>query len=225
MIGYTIFALLALLAIGSLIVATFYAGKMPLFIFIPLVVIAIALVAIQSVEYNQQRKQIEFLSGTAELKPKKIADISYPQLMLGTAKLEYTGTPGQAIFQVGLDPVTVWGEDGRLKLSTVIRNEKGDVVARLDANVLRVVEGQMYDHNYDKTALEVIDGENRVILQVEFEDGIAQFRGIFHDKDGGSYALGDNIIEVRPPGVLLETSFKPIFYHPGFRHIGKRLDN
>ena len=71
--------------------------------------------------------------------------------------------------------------------------------------------------------MEIVDSQKKVILQVDIEGRVAQFKGIFHDKAGASYALEENQIEIRPPGTPLDVVFTPLFKHPEYKYLGERI--
>jgi len=76
----------------------------------------------------------------------------------------------------------------------------------------------IFDRNFDEKAVGVINQKGEVVLQIEFDGESVQFAGIFYREDGWRIALGYSIIELRPPGQKLETSFPPIFKYPSKDH-------
>ena len=149
-------------------------------------------------------------------------DIEYPSIKLGTAKFVWKGPEGEPIIRIGNDSIKVWIEDGELKISTVIRDETGKIIAKLEANEWQVNPNLIFDRNFDTKAAEVINQKGEVVLQAEFDGESVLFAGIFYREDGWRVALGYNVIEIRPPGESLQISFPPIFKYPSEIHPGER---
>ncbi len=118
----------------------------------------------------------------------------------------------------------IWIENEQIKLSLYyIRDEKGEIIGYIDNNQLSIKKDTNYDFNFDSTALEITDPDNKVVLRVELKDGIAFIQGIFYQSDGGTFVFGPNLLQANPPGTQVEISFKPIFRHPGYKYKGQRL--
>ena len=115
-----------------------------------------------------------------------------------------------------------------MKISTIIRDKEGKILVKLDRNEWQVNPNKIYDKNFDKTAVEVINEEGEVILQAFFDGEGVQFAGIFYQEDGWRIALGpsedgNGVIEKRPPGEKIQASFKPIFRYRSEEHPGERI--
>jgi len=149
-------------------------------------------------------------------------DIVYPSIKLGTAELVWKGPAGEPMIVIGNDSIKVWIEDGELKISTVIRDEDGKIIAKLEANEWQVNPNLIFDRNFDTKAVEVINQKGEVVLQAEFDGESVLFAGVFYREDGWRVALGYNIIEMRPPGEPLQMSFPPMFKYPSENHPGER---
>ena len=138
----------------------------------------------------------------------------------------FSGPQGQPLFKLFDDShLTVELEDGQLRVSTVIRDQTGKVVAELVKNEWKVNSGTAYDRNYSKDALEVRDASGEVVMQVRLVGDRVQFQGRFFDKDGRGVTIGT----VRGPdgkmGGAMDFSgqlrIKPIFRYPSERHLGE----
>lgn len=222
-LNYVIIILGLILAIIYFTKDKYLEGKIPDWLFLVVIIILLA-TAVTNVYITQQEEEKEKYSEysgviSGELKNKSIA---YPSIKLGTAKLVWQGPEGEPIFLIGNDPIRVWIEEGELKISTVIRNEDGKIIARLEANEWQVNPNLIFDRNFDKEAVEVINEKGEVILQAEFDGESVQFAGIFYREDGWRIALGYNIIESRPPSERIQASFEPIFKYPSKNHPGER---
>jgi hypothetical protein len=151
------------------------------------------------------------------------AQIQYPALKNGDAIFSpaenYTGP----LFKIGEDPIQVWVDEGVLKLTATIRDENGDIIAQIIGNDFIIKPGLIFDRNFDERAIEVINSKGDVILQVQMEPDGIQFAGKFYLKDKSQFAIGYNILEIRPPGDELQVKFRPIFKYPSYEHRGERI--
>jgi len=197
---------------------------MPIWLFGLLMSMVLLLMSGQVYLQVSESRQIEAWWHRGELRPRKIEakSVQYPVVVLGTAKL-VNQVPGGTIFLVGSDPISVWLEDGKLFVSAIIRNEKGDMIARIDANRFMVIKGYGYDYNFDSSALEIVDSHRNLVFQLEIKGEKAYLRGIFHDRKGQTFVLGNNAIQILPPHSKLETSFTPMFQYPSYKHPGERI--
>jgi hypothetical protein len=159
---------------------------------------------------------------------------AYPKLKLGASETYFVwqGPEGKPIFQFFEDnELTIWIDHGQLKLSTKIRNRSGNIVAEIIGNEWRVKEGEMWERNYNKNALEVKNPEGEVILQVVVEKEYIQFAAKMYDKNGNGVAIGDSetpglgrhgVIEITGADhPQLELRIKPIFKYPAELHLGE----
>lgn len=189
------------------------------------VILAIALLIIlfgyQTINTYQENKQSQYLQYSGEITG---TNIEIPALKIGTARF-IPNNLSDPVFDIDGDPIRVWIEDGKLQLHAIIRNRNGDIVATIFGNQFRVNPETIFDYNYDRNAIEVIDEYGDVILQVQMEEDGVLFCGKFYRKDGSRVAIGNNYIEVRPAGVSIELSFSPIFRYLGKDNLGKRLSN
>lgn len=85
--------------------------------------------------------------------------------------------------------------DGRLMVSTQIRDQSGDVVAELTRNEWKVsAPPKTWDRNYNSDSLEVKNAKGQVVLQVTIFPDRIRVLGEWWGKDG----MGARI--TRPPG-------------------------
>jgi len=116
-------------------------------------------------------------------------------------------------------------ESGRLMVSATLRDADGNLVAELVRNEWRLNENNIFDRNYSSNLLEVRDQSGRVVLQVVDLGQVIHFAGIFHCRNGWSYALlpasgSGAYMEIRPPSELVEGVIEPICLYPSQEHLG-----
>jgi hypothetical protein len=146
---------------------------------------------------------------------------------------------GGAIFELGMpqgvpfiqifedNNLTVLLEDGVVKVSTIIRNRDGSIVAELIKNEWKINTKNSFDRNYSKDALEVKNDSGDVVLQVRSLEDRIQFQGIFYDAKGKGWAI------VKPPGggalmgstSTVNVKIEPIFEYPSDLHLGEFRKN
>lgn len=153
-----------------------------------------------AIRAEQQRQQIAKYSGILEgpaltlLSPRQ--DI-YPKLKLGnsSALFIWQGSQGQPILRMFEDnELIIWIEDGRLKVSTQIRDCHGDLIAEIIGNEWRLRKDNLWDRNYDKNALEVRDTEGDVILQIILTEDYIQFAAKMYSRDGAGFGIGSKTL-------------------------------
>jgi hypothetical protein len=123
--------------------------------------------------------------------------------------------------------VTLDGLSGQLKVSTILRDQNGNVVAELIQNEWKVSPAT-WDRNYNDTALEVKDPTGHIVLQVKLLDDRIQLQGEWWTKGkgirvlaksagGGALmsAMGDVADRDRHPQIV------PIFEYPSKLHLGE----
>jgi len=117
-------------------------------------------------------------------------------------------------------------ERGVLKISTKITGRDG-LVAEIENNEWKVNPQELFDRNYNKTALEVRDKDGDIVLQTRLFNDRIQFQGKFYDRNGNGVAIGGRkdmgggIIErtgLAHPS--LEYVIEPIFKYPSSLHFG-----
>lgn len=150
------------------------------------------------------------------------SEMEEPAFKLGGARF-IPSDELETIFNLVGDPIKVWIYDGKLQLYAIIRNENGKQIVAVTGNNFVINPNTVSDFNYDEDSLEVLDKKGDVVLQVQMQNDGVLFCGIFHLIEGGKIALGNNVIEIRPPGDELETTFNKIFKYPGEDNLGVRV--
>jgi len=144
-----------------------------------------------------------------------------PTLKIGSARFVLSSEL-ETIFDLVGDPIKVWIYDGKLQLYTIVRDENGKQMVAVMGNNFIINPNTVSDFNYDEDAIEVLDKNDDVVLQIQMENDGILFCGKFHCKDGRKVAIGNNEIEIRIPGQELIMEFEPIFVYPGEHNLGVR---
>ena len=158
----------------------------------------------------------------------------YPKVEIGDSGtiFVFTAAQGQPLFAFLEDShFTVELENGELKVSTVIRDRGGHVVAELLKNEWKVNTAAAYDRNYSKDGIEVRDSTGDVVLQLRFLGDRVQFQGKFFNSAGQGIAVGKikgpdgqtgGAIEVTGSAhPHVQMRIKPMFRYPSDRHLGE----
>jgi len=76
------------------------------------------------------------------------------------------------------DRFTIEKIDGKLMVSTMVRDSSGSVLAELRRNEWKVAPPpKTWDRNYTDNALEVVNAEGYVVLQIKLLENIVQLQG------------------------------------------------
>ena len=129
--------------------------------------------------------------------------------------------------------MTIWIEDGKLKLSTKIRDNTGNLITEIIGNEWKVRKENSWDRNYNDSALEVIDERGHVVLQVVIKEDYIQFAAKMYASNGEGFGMGSAInpdhpelgsmgyLEKRLPGEPFELVIEQIFRYPSELHLGE----
>jgi hypothetical protein len=116
--------------------------------------------------------------------------------------------------------------DGRIKVSTDIRDKSGAMVVRLIQNEWEVAPPKIFARNYSENALEVLGTNGDVVLQIKILPDRIQIFGEWWDQDGRGIRVTGNGNEVaivmlsrdvNPPTPKIE----PMFRYPSETHLGE----
>jgi hypothetical protein len=171
--------------------------------------------------YYVQDKKLGATSGV--INPPTAGDIRY--LSVGASRF-LIDTPDGVFLRDGADPVlSMRTSNGRLLVSTRIRDSEGALVAELVENEWELNKGNYFDRNYTDQALEVRDRSGRVALQVAHFGDTVHLAGAFTCKNGWTNVMGPvghkgAVMDIRPPGHAPEYSIPPIFEYPSALHFG-----
>jgi len=116
--------------------------------------------------------------------------------------------------------------DGKAKISSEIRAENGDIIAKIKRNEWQAIQPKILDRNYNDDALEVINSKGRVVLQIKVLPTTIQIQGEWWGANGyGDRALktpegGMEIIGLSHDSNPDEPSIQPMFLYPSELHFG-----
>lgn len=149
------------------------------------------------------------------------------------ARLIYSGPQGSPFmtfaenYHLKIDLI-----DGELKVSTQIRNRKGEMVAELVENEWKVaLPPKTWDRNYNKNTIEVKDDTGSIVLQVRALPDRIQLQGdwwqdeirgirLVKDPNGRGGALTIFGPAFRPENA---SPILPLFRYPSERHLGELI--
>ncbi len=120
--------------------------------------------------------------------------------------------------------------DGRLMVSTRVRNRKAQFVAENIRNEWKVAPApRAWDRNYNENSLEVKDEDGRIVLQVRVLSGVVQVQGEWWIDEQNGLRLGTDdwgaVMSITPNGYDAEFESKspiqPLFKYPIETHLGE----
>lgn len=117
--------------------------------------------------------------------------------------------------------------DGAVRVSLLVRDRTGAVVAELVDNEWKVNPQRSFDRNYLHDALEVRDASGDVVLQVRVRGRRVHLQAKLFTPSGEQIALiegpkgtGANLFR-SPQGEVITERISPMFKYPSERHLGK----
>ena len=119
-------------------------------------------------------------------------------------------------------PISIEIVDSRLRVSAVIRNKEGEIVAKISNNFWSVDPNPIlvYDRNYNDFALEVVDSDQNPVLQVIVkEQNKILIGGLFHSPHYTILATPEGISI--NPSTLETTEVDRIFMYPSETNLHK----
>jgi hypothetical protein len=128
--------------------------------------------------------------------------------------------------------LTLSVDSGRLEVSTLVRDADGRIIAQIVKNDWKLNTNKIFDRNYQKDALEVINERGEVVLQIKLIRNKVSLQGLFYDSKGNGILVAERerngemygFIEILGPGHLRPSySIKPIFEYPSDQHLGKLI--
>ncbi len=157
----------------------------------------------------------------------------FPVIEIGDSgtRFVYTGDPNVSLFNIfGDSHLGISLDKGQVLISCVMRDKEGKIVAELKDNEWKVQKAPViFDRNFDKNAVEVVDAYGSVILQVlAFKDKV-QFQGKFYSKDGECFAFisdgpgkGAGMHIRRKLDTTPVPAINKLFKYPSDQHLGER---
>lgn len=185
-------------------------------------------------DFSDKAKEMysnDFGAIDGSLESKKIV---YPAVSLGNPEsifqLTNNDTTGELIQGTG---IRVWLEDNKLYVNALVKDENGMVVAKVERNEWQIarIGALIFDRNFDNHGVEIKDGKDRVVLQINFDGTKVNICGIFIKTPQPSmafYSCHNNneegscfLITTRPD--TISNIISPIFKYPSGLHPGERL--
>jgi len=158
---------------------------------------------------------------------------TYPKMEFGDsgAVLLFAGTPGTPLLTFAKDnALTIEVENDQIKVSILIRDKSGTVVAELIKNEWKVNRNHSWDRNYSKNELEVKDDTGDIVLQIRLVGDKVQLQAKVYDSTGRGVGIGKVLgpdgwgggIELTGPNhPELLLTIDPIFKYPSDSHLGE----
>jgi hypothetical protein len=117
----------------------------------------------------------------------------------------------------------------QLEVSMLIRDSKGYVVASIERNEWKVAPPpKIFDRNFSKDILEIINDKGQVVLQVRALKNAIQLNGIFYGANGygmAVYPVHKESVKIRMvmlgPDSNPDIRMDPIFRYPSELHLGE----
>jgi len=230
---------LIILALILAIIGLIQRETVPLFLTIAVVFLLVLYAVIQIIIEQKQSKDEAKSKYFGVLKPKSKILLSskkntYPKFEFGDsgAILVFAGKQGEPLISIFEDnSITIVIEDGQVKVSTIIRDRSGAIIAELIKNKWKVNLNSSFDRNYSKNALEVKDSSGDVVLQLRLVEDRVQFQGKFYDSRGNGVAfgkvrdasgtIGGGIERTGTANPNLTLHIEPIFKYPSELHLGE----
>jgi hypothetical protein len=147
------------------------------------------------------------------------------------AKFNWKGKNGSPVFVIGEDPLIIERlTDGRLAITTTIRDADGKVIAEIIQNEWSLRPSLLWDRNYNANAIEVRNEYGDIVLQARVLPDRIQLQGIWRTKTGRFFEMIKSTDPLRPGAVFVGDSTKaikitPMFKYPSAAHLGEIIPN
>lgn len=187
-----------------------------------LLILSCVIIAYEEFKSEKYSKDSGVLSGKLD------RDIIYPEISFGGGSIIFMNASKDDNF-LGI-PLAIWIEDNKLKVSTTIRNKDNNIIAKIEGNEWEVITKTQpfFRKNFDDNALEVIDMNEEVIVQIQLDGKAVQLAGIWYKEDGsaifikpGPKGLGF-IMGGLGPNETVDMNISQIFNYPSELHRGER---
>ena len=179
---------------------------------------------------EHEKKVHSAYAGKIESKDRVIFSVAQqitPKLEGGDSGAIFDFTEHQGVITFFRDAhLTIVTEDNQVKLSTVVRDRTGEVIAELQKNEWKINPNKSLDRNYTRDALEVKDASGQIILQVKVLTDRVQLQIKGFDSSGQPFALakiygpkgwGLGIFKEHPE----QLKFEPMFRYPSDSHLAE----
>lgn len=149
----------------------------------------------------------------------------------------WSGPKDEPLMNIWGDRVIIRKVDGKIMLTTHVRDQDGKIVVDIDDNKWRVSpqSGISWDKNYSENALEVMDGRGQIVFQVVLVPNVVRIQGEWwtEDKRGARILrpypfdrekVGPVFVTLSPQSHPQEPHIEPIFRYPSREHWGEYVD-
>lgn len=196
--------------------------------YISFFIIFILLITSGVLQYYQESKKERYSRDSGTLSGKlKDKEIIYPEINWYGASVRFTSNDKNTnIFSI---PLAIWIEDGRLKVSTTITDKENNIIAKLEANEWEVNTNtnSFFRRNFDDNALEIIDENENVVLQIQFDGKSIQLAGIWYKEDGSKVCIkptkGGFVMASLDKNQTVDMDIDKLFKYPADLHPGERI--
>jgi hypothetical protein len=148
------------------------------------------------------------------------------------AVFNYAGPEGSPLFAIfNKYDITMEMIDGKLKVSTKVGNDKGDLLAEIIRNEWKVAPPpSTFDRNYSDDALEVRAANGRIVLQVRVLPDRVQLQGEWWDSPTVGLRLVKSNDPAHPGALIMRfgpgvppgpPDIVPMFMYPSDLHLGE----
>ena len=155
----------------------------------------------------------------------------FPEMEFGDSGtvFVFAGPQGMPLLKFAEDNhLTITTDKDGIKVSTIIRDIRGKVVAELIENEWKVNPNDSWDRNYSRNALEVKDDRGDVVLQARLVENRVQLQAKFYDSAGNGIGIGKGlgpegggIMQMGSSEHPLTMRIEPLFKYPSDLHLGE----
>jgi len=202
-----------------------------------LIIIGAVLIIMSVVLYCQQYIGDKAKSNSGIISSES-SNITYPCIYWGITRTENGPEGVSPIIQIGNDKMYVLVENGKLKVSAIIRDESGKIMGEIRDNAFEAFPPYSPRSRHDDYGWEVLDPYGRVALQVDLTGSCAHIAGIFYSEDGNfgiifpnnapwiTFSGPSNQIKENITHLLMEKPdlITPIFDYRSDKPFGERIN-
>lgn len=122
-------------------------------------------------------------------------------------------------------PIQIKFKDGKLLVSALIMNQKGETVAMITDNQWTVSNDRRIasDRNYNDYAFEVINGDSQPVIQIIVQSGNKIFIGGLFYTPCGRVMANANGLFINPSDSQVQNNIQRIFKYPSDQYLGQMV--
>jgi hypothetical protein len=185
------------------------------------IVLASLIILFTAVSFYSHYQETEKLKYASDHGTFEYDSVKYPHIKIGGNT--YNNGPNGVDLVNSAIPIDlkIAIENEQLVTSVVLRNDNGDVIVRVVENNWELKKDGL-DKNFDKTAFEVVDSNDKVLFQIHVVDDFVYVYGIFYRADG-YLSFADYDYMYYGWDNLDEYDIEPMFKYPSFAYPGVRV--